>query len=165
MFNWPVILLTALIPMVIGFIYYHPKVLGTAWMSATKLSMEDMKGSNMAMIFIVTYIFSVLIAMFMPSIVIHQSHLYSIVQGQPNFMDPTSEAGMMVKGMMDKYGHEFRTFKHGMLHGFISSVFYVLPIIGTNALYERRGGKYIFINWGFWAIVLMLMGGSMCQFS
>jgi hypothetical protein len=58
----------------------------------------------------------------------------------------------------------FRTFKHGMLHGIITSIFLVLPIIGINALFERRGAKYIFIHVGFWAICFALMGGILCQF-
>ena len=80
-------------------------------------------------------------------------------------MDPTSEAGSLVKAMMDKYGHEFRTFKHGALHGFLSSIFIVLPVIGINALFERRGGKYILIHWAYWAITFLLMGGVVCQFA
>jgi Protein of unknown function (DUF1761) len=38
-------------------------------------------------------------------------------------------------------------------------VFLVLPLIGTNALFERKSWKYIFINAGHWTVSLMLMGG------
>jgi hypothetical protein len=41
----------------------------------------------------------------------------------------------------------------------------VLPVIGTNALFERKSGKYIFINWGYWAVSMTLMGGTICQWA
>ena len=47
---------------------------------------------------------------------------------------------------MADYGDAFRTFKHGALHGTIAGIFIALPIIGTNALFERKSAKYIFIN-------------------
>jgi hypothetical protein len=164
-FNWIVIPLSALIPLLVGFIYYNKNVLGTAWMNASGMTEEKAKGANMAVMFGMTYVFSLMVAMALIAIVIHQAHLFSIVMNQPNAMDPTSEAGTMVKGFMDKYGNEFRTFKHGAFHGFLASIFLAMPVIGMNALYERRGGKYIFINWGFWAICMTLMGGVICQFA
>jgi hypothetical protein len=63
---------------------------------------------------------------------------------------------------MAKYGNNFRTFKHGALHGFISAFLMVLPVIGTNALFERKGFKYIAINVGFWIINFTIMGGIIC---
>ena len=163
--NWTVILLTSVVPLIMGFIYYNEKVLGKPWMEASGTTKEKMQGANMPMIFGMALLFSIMLAMSMQFIVIHQSHLNSIVANQPNFMDPTSEAGSMVKAMMDKYGHNFRTIKHGALHGFICSLFTILPVLGTNAMFERRGAKYIFISWGFWAINFMIMGGIICQFA
>jgi hypothetical protein len=50
---------------------------------------------------------------------------------------------------------EFRTFKHGALHGFLSGLFLALPIIGTNALFERSF-KYTLVTGGFGSYVLQL---------
>lgn len=36
--NWLVVLGTAFIPMVTGFIWYHPKVMGTVWMKEANLT-------------------------------------------------------------------------------------------------------------------------------
>ncbi len=44
------------------------------------------------------------------------------------------------------YGNDFRTFKHGMLHGTIAGIGLALPVIAVNALFERRSFKYIAIN-------------------
>jgi hypothetical protein len=40
-----------------------------------------------------------------------------------------------------------------------------LPIIGINALFERRGFKYIAINVGYWVVSMAIMGGIICQFA
>jgi len=38
--NWYIIFVAALVPMVMGFVWYNPKVLGTLWMSAAGMSEE-----------------------------------------------------------------------------------------------------------------------------
>jgi lysylphosphatidylglycerol synthetase-like protein (DUF2156 family) len=60
---------------------------------------------------------------------------------------------------------DFRTFKHGAFHGIIATIGLVLPIIGINALFERRGFKYIALHVGYWLVCLILMGGFICQFA
>ena len=96
---------------------------------------------------------------------IHQLGFYSTLAGDPTLQDPTSPTGMYFADFMAKYGQNFRTFKHGALHGTIAGITIALPIIGTNALFERKGFKYIAINVGYWTITLVLMGGIVCQFS
>ena len=54
--------------------------------------------------------------------------------------DPTIAKPSYAEFMAD-YGNAFRTYKHGALHGFITGLLLVLPVIGTNALYERRRFK------------------------
>jgi hypothetical protein len=64
---------------------------------------------------------------------------------------------------MDTHGNNFRTFKHGLLHGSMSGILFVLPILAINAMFERKGFKYIAINAGYWIICLAIMGGIICQ--
>ena len=64
--------------------------------------------------------------------------------------------------IINKYGNEFRTFKHGAFHGLVTVMFLILPIISMNALYENKSWKYIFIHVGYWALSLSLMGGVIC---
>ena len=61
-FHYYIPFLAALIPMVIGFVWYNPKVFGNAWMTATGMTEEKAKGANMIMIFSLSYVFSVLVA-------------------------------------------------------------------------------------------------------
>ena len=53
--------LAALVPLVIGFIWYNPKVFGSAWIKATGLTEEQLMGGNMMLIFGITYLMSFLI--------------------------------------------------------------------------------------------------------
>jgi hypothetical protein len=95
---------------------------------------------------------------------IHQSHLFSIFAGDPTVNTVGSETNTVLMGLLDKYGKDFRTFKHGAFHGTLAAIFIVLPIMGTNALFERKSFKYLAINMGYWIITIALMGGVMCGF-
>ncbi len=163
--NFIVILVTALVPMVMGFIWYNPKTLGTAWMQAAGVTEEKMKGANMGVVFGLSFLFSVMLAMAVNTLVIHQNHLYSILLNEPGFGDPNSDLGMYITSFMEKYGNNFRTFKHGALHGFLGGLFFAFPILATNAMFERKGWKYIWINTGYWTITLTLMGGILCAYN
>jgi hypothetical protein len=160
--NWPAILVASIVPMLIGFIYYNPKVLGTTWMNISGVTEEKMKEGNMARIFALAYFYSLLIAVILPSIVVHQSSIFSLVADSPEAMDPNTEMGAYVADFMDRFGDKYRTFKHGLFHGFILSAMLVLPILGTISIFERKTAGYVFIHLGYWTITLMLMSGIVC---
>ncbi len=163
--NFLIILVAALVPMVMGFIWYNPKVLGTAWMQAAGMTEEKMKGANMPLVFGLSFVFSFVLAFAVQFMVIHQWGVFSALATDGTVSDPTSELGMYFADFMSKYGQNFRTFKHGVLHGTIGGLFIALPIMATNALFERRSFKYVAINVGYWTITMALMGGIICQFS
>ena len=87
--NFYMYFVAALIPLILGFIYYNPKVLGTAWMKACGLTEEDLKGGNMAMIFILSYVFAVMLAFVLGTLVIHQSSVFSMLM--PSVMESGSD--------------------------------------------------------------------------
>ena len=155
-FNPIALLLAAISALVIGFVWYHPKVFGTIWMKETGLTEESMKGANMAKIFVLAFIFAFLLAMTMMQMSIHQTGALSLVGGDPSKALPSYAA------FMADYGNHFRTYKHGALHGVLAGVFVALPILGTNALFERKSAKYIFINAGYWIVTLGVMGAFIC---
>jgi Protein of unknown function (DUF1761) len=160
--NFTVIALAALIPMAIGFVWYNPKVLGKAWMESAGMTEESMKGANMALIFGLSFLFAMMLSLSLTTsgIIIHQSGINSIFA---ELKSPEQQA--YLADFMAKYGTEYRTFKHGVLHGVIAGLLLALPFIGTNALFERKGFKYIAINVGYWIITLALMGGVISQFA
>jgi hypothetical protein len=158
--NFPVLLGAALIPTVIGFIWYNPKVFGNMWMKAADMSEEKMKGANMAVIFGVSIFLSIMLSVQMNFYAIHQHHIHNLL------MDDTSaETAAFIANFMELYGDVHRTWTHGLAHGFAAGLFFALPMLGTNALFERKGFKYILVNVGYWTVTLMAMGAVICQFA
>ena len=159
--NFIALLVAAIVTLVVGFIWYHPKVFGTIWMRENNLTEEDLKKGNMLKIFGLTYLFSLMITMILMALTIHQSGAIGMVGGPPmlDHVKPSFTA------FMADYGTAYRTFKHGALHGFMSGLFFAFPLIGINGLFERKSWKYILIHAGFWAVCLTLMGGIVCAFA
>lgn len=154
--NFLAILAAAVSALVVGFIWYSPKVFGNAWMKAAGMTEEQVKGGNMAKIFGLALLFAFLLAFSMQFLTIHQTGAMGMIGGDVDNALPSFTA------FMDDYGNAFRTFKHGALHGTIAGIFIALPIIGTNALFERKSAKYIFINSGYWIVTLAIMGSIVC---
>lgn len=158
-FNFWLIPVAGLIPLFTGFIWYNPKVFGNTWMKSAGLNEESMKGANMALIFFLCYVFGCILSSALMTIVIHQFGFNSVMQG-----DTTQVTADYMKHFSETYGNRFRTFKHGALHGTISGFFIAMPIIGTAALFERKGFKYIAVHTGYWMLTLALMGGVLCAY-
>ena len=151
-------LVATIIVLPVGFIWYNPKVFGTIWMREAGIDPEAAKKANMFKIFGFTLLFALMAATVLQAIVIHEMGALSLVGG------PMMEANAKPSyaAFMADYGHAFRTFKHGMLHGCITGLFVALPIIGTNSLFEGKSWKYILINAGYWIVCFTLMGGILC---
>ncbi|MFT5724740.1 MAG: hypothetical protein ACI9JN_001862 [Bacteroidia bacterium] len=160
--NFPILLLAALAPMVIGFIWYNPKVFGKAWMEASGMTDEKVKGGNMVLIFGLSFVLAVLLAFALNGMVIHQNHLYSIFFGQKDALNQTIE---YLNANQSGWDLNWRDFRHGSIHGFFGGLFFAIPVLITNALFERKGMKYALVNGGYWIVTLTLMGGVICQFS
>ena len=163
--NYLAILGAAFVPMIMGFIWYGPMLFQKAWMKEMNFTQKDIEGGNMLLIFGLSFVFSLLIAFFMQFLVIHQYGVFSTLAGDPGFMEQTGGAYAYFQEFMSNFGDRFRTFKHGVLHGIITGIFFVLPVLGTKALFERKSFKYIFINAGYWIVTLALMGGIICQWA
>ena len=156
--------LAALVPLVMGFISYAPMLFQKAWMKPVGFTEDSLKGGNMALIFILSYIFSFMVAFFLQFITIHQTGAFSSML-ESGATELTGDALAYYEDFMAKYGTNYRTFKHGALHGAIGGVFFILPILATQAMFERKTVKYVAINVGYWVITLALMGGIVCQWA
>lgn len=163
--NFLILLLASLIPLVVGFVWYNQKTFGTAWMKETGMTEEKAKEANMFLIFGLTFVLSFLFAFLLQTMVIHQFSVFSLLANEPGIKDPNSEMGKWIVEFMGKYGNNFRTFKHGVLHGALAGLLLILPVITINALFERKGFKYIAINAGYWTVSAALMGGVICAFA
>jgi hypothetical protein len=154
--NFYAILVAAASTLVVGAVWYSPMLFANAWMKETGLTEEQLKKGNMLKIFGLTFIFSIMIAMIMQVLTIHQFGAIGMVGGDPTKALPSYNA------FMADYGTVFRTFKHGALHGFMSGLFFALPLIAINGLFERKSWKYIFIHAGYWIVCLTIMGAIVC---
>lgn len=153
-FNIYAVLVSALVTLVVGFVWYSPKVFGTIWMNETGMTEEKAKQSNMLMVFGLTIFYSFLLALIMPALVIHQMGVLGVFDGNdknPDFLE-----------FMRLHGDVYRTFKHGALHGFMSGLFLALPITAINGLFEQKSWKYILVNAGYWIVSLTIMGAIIC---
>ncbi len=134
----PVSLGAALSSLIVGAIWYHPKVFGTTWMQGIGKTEKDLEGGNMAVIFGLAYALSFVLAHFI-QILIEITHWH-----------PDGAGGI---------DHSFHTFGHGAIHGALFWMAIVAPVIIIISLFERRGFKVILINIAYWLVVMSIMGG------
>lgn len=153
-----ILIASTLVPMVIGFMWYNEKTFGKIWMQETGMTREKAQNANMIKTFGLTILFSLMVSTMLYQIVIHQSSLASLVMG-----DNSPETLQWLKDAMSKYGNNFRTFRHGMVHGFMTGLFLILPAVGVSSQFEMKSWKYILITAGYWIVSMMLMGGIICQ--
>ncbi len=161
--NMLMVLLAALIPMIIGFLYYNPKLLGNAWMKEAMVTEEMIQSGNMLKMLLVSFICAFLFSAFLFGFVVHQTDVYSLYASEPGFGDANSAVMNRLDTLMLEFGDRFRTFGHGSFHGVLIALLFVVPILGTVAIFERKSFKYVAINGGYWVITLALMGGVLCQ--
>ncbi len=159
--NFWIFFVSALIPLIIGAIWYHPKIFGSAWMRTNGFTEADLAGGNMVLIFGLSYLFGVLLSFGLSGLVIHQGNVFQMMM--PDVMESGHAAQAQFNDLMAQYGTRHRSFGHGAIHGVLAAVVFALPLIGINALFERRGGKYIMIHLGYWVTILLLMGGLICS--
>lgn len=129
--NFVPLLLSGVAALAIGAFYYHPKVFGTMWMHASGLTEEKLKGGNMVVIFGVTFLMAVMIAMYMGN------DMAEHAASNPHFEATSGPFG------------------HGAIHGLVTSLFLVIPIIVTISLFERRNFKYMLSHALYWIITMI----------
>ncbi len=158
--NFIAVLVAAIVPMVIGMAWYNPKLFGNVWMRETGLTEEKLKSGKMAVIFSICVFLSFLLSMSLQFSVIHQLHITSaFFDFEKQIKDATTTEGAIYKSVMDLVGTGHRTFGHGMLHGCMTGLLFVMPVIGINSVFERKSFKYVAIHVGYWVITLGIMGG------
>lgn len=158
-----VFFVSALIPLVVGSIWYNPKVFGNTWLKSSGLSSEEAASGNMALIFGLSYVFALLMSLVLYGFVVHQSAVNSLMFTEVDLDVAGSDAQLFYSEVMDRLGDKHRSFGHGALHGTFLGLLFVTPLIGTISLFERRSFKYIAVHAGYWIISLALMGGLLCQ--
>lgn len=134
--NWIAIFVAALMPMVVGFLWYS-LIFGQAWLKSTGKTEEFFREGNQAVIFGVSFLMAIFLAFTLKVFIetTHGGHLG-----------------------IDDIG-SFHTFQHGLLHGAMYTGMFALPLFMINGLFERRGQLNTWIHIGYWIVTGALMGG------
>ncbi len=150
------LLVASLTSLLIGFVWYNPKIFGTIWMRESGIKFDPENKPNMLKMILIHFICAFFIAILLRFLVIHQTGALAMIGGDVSNATPTFTA------FMDEYGTVFRTFKHGALHGTLTGILFVLPLFSITAMYEGKSFKYVLVNSGYWTISLGVMGGIIC---
>ena len=129
--NWISMIIATIIPMAVGFVWYHKSVFGQAWMDSIGMTEEKMKEANMALTYGLAIVMSFILAFFLLN--------FNNGPGQDT--------------------PDFDTFGHGAFHGVFVGIIIVMPVIITKGLFEQAPWKSTFINIGYWIVSFALMGG------
>jgi len=132
------IIVAALIPNIIGAIYYGP-LFGKSWLSSMGKTADDMKGRNEALIYGSALLLSIIIAFFL-NWILQMGH------------KDVNEAGEL-------FFASHKTFQHGALHGMMLCFAFVMPVIVSLGLFQKTAAKNILLNVGFWFLCFAIMGG------
>lgn len=163
--NFIIFIIAAIVPMIMGFLWYGPMLFQNIWMKESGMTEEKMKSGNMVLIFGLSYVCSLLIAFFLQFVVIHQYGVFQTLINEPGFKEESGTAFNAFTEFMTTYGNRFRSFSHGAIHGVMTGLFLITPIITIKSLFERKSFKYIAINTGYWIITLAVMGGIICKWA
>ncbi len=148
----------AFIPMLIAFIWYHPKVFGKTWQKAVGMSDESFKAPPKWYQFIFSFIGYFFLAFGVYELTVHQAHVYGLVGADADALNTGTAAAFMAE-----YGQNFLTATHGIGHAIIAILAFVIPFTLGPAIWEKKGIKYFFVNAGYWVVSLTLMSIIIAQ--
>lgn len=159
-FNLLILSLGACLPVLMAYFWYQPSI-AKKWLSAEKQLNLDFKWSIGTMIAL--YILSLMYSISISYQVIHQLHFQSMLYSEVGFDKGQGEAINNLNYILELYGKNYRSFGHGMFHGFLNSIFIILPVLFFQKLNSSFSWKVLLYHWAFWAICGMIMGGIICE--
>lgn len=136
--NFLSILVAALVPNILGAIYYGP-LFGKKWLASMGKTEEEMKHKNEILIYIGSFVLAFIVAFFLN---------FFIAMGHKELND----AGELVFA-------SFETFKHGAFHGMMMCLGIVVPVLVSLGLFHKAKASNILLNVAFWVVCFSIMGG------
>lgn len=159
-FNWLIIILSAFIPLIIGYLWYKPEIYNKVF--DTKINEElqiDWSFYNAIILFMFCILYSISISYQ----VIHQLHIQSVLMNEVGFNKGEGNAYKDLLYFKELYGKNFRSFGHGAFHGLLNSIFIVIPLLYFQKMIMKFSWKLFLYHWIFWAISSTLMGAIICE--
>lgn len=136
--NYLAVLVAALVPMVMGALYYGP-IFGKTWLDSLGYTEEDFKGRNEAVVYGLALLMAFILSMSIKFTVelVHKD----------------------VNADGELFFGSFHTFGHGALHGAMLCLTIIAPVITSLGLFQKNTGKNIILNVVYWTITCAIMGG------
>jgi len=159
--NWFVLPIVALLPLIIGFVWYHPSVLGS---KLAQINGEPLANNNSIGRVALIYVLSLLLAYILTLMSVHQSAIYQLFFMDPELANGNSEFNTFINDFMATYGDRHRSFGHGLIHGAEASLIFGLSFLGITTLMQGKPIKLIWIHLGFLVFTCSLMAGFICAF-
>lgn len=136
--NYIAVVVAALVPGIMGAIYYGP-LLEKQWLSSMEKTKEEMVPNNMPVSYGLALVMALIISLFMKFVMelVHKD---------------VSDAGELIFA-------SHHTFGHGAFHGILLCLSFAVPVIVSLGLFQKNSAKNILLNVAFWLICFALMGG------
>lgn len=136
--NYLAVVVAALVPSILGAIYYGP-LFEKPWLRSLGKTKEEMIPNNMPVTYGLALLMAFILSFFM-NIIIELVH------------KDVNEAGELV------FASHY-TFGHGAFHGVLLAMSFAVPVIVSLSLFQKSSAKNILLNVLFWVVCFALMGG------
>lgn len=159
--NWLILPIAALFPLMLGFIWYHPKVFGS---KLSQITGEPPVENRSIGKIILIYLFSILLAYILTLMSVHQSAIFQLFFMDPELANADSKYNIFINEFLAEYGDRHRSFGHGMVHGAEAGLMFGLAFLGITTLMQNKSLKLVWIHLIFWVLCCSLMAGLICAF-
>ncbi len=158
--NIVIILLSSLIPCILGFIWFHPRLFGgETWNRLACIGPEQLAKPDGAQQIILSMVLNVFIAFGVYMVTVHQTHVLALTGADMDAM--SSGTGL---AFITEYGSNFRTLGHGLLHGAgMCTLLFAVPLLGYVTIFEKKSLKYMIVYTAYWALCLGAMGADISR--
>ena len=162
--NFYILPIAALIPLILGFFWYHPKVLGIALATSTGRPINQIGNQGSIWKAVFTYLFSLFMAYVLLMCSVHQYATAQLFVLDPSFGQEGSEFNTFLTDFNNKYGDRHRSFGHGIIHGVEVSALLSFALLGISTFIEGLPMKRMWIHFGYFVLCGGLMGGLICAY-
>ncbi len=137
--------LAALVPMIIGAIYFGP-IFGKQWLDSLGYTESDIpEPIKMPVVYGLSLFLAFVLSYFLVTV---NEHMHKGV----------NDAGELILT-------SDHTFGHGAYHGLLLGLVISIPVLVSNLLFQRNTGKNILLNATYWVITIAIMGGILDAFA
>jgi hypothetical protein len=129
--NWMAYVAAVIAQLVIGFIWFHPAVLGKMWARSINMPIEEMKPARPAVTYGLTILYTLIFTFWL---------------------------AVNVTGFGQE-PERYHTFQHGLAHATLLTIMVITPVLGTPALYENKKASWMFVQVGYWFVRMAVAQG------